>query len=452
MGFNRFNITVVLLCILIAIAGIALVEVWTNTNFKIAKLTVSILWIGLIIILIRYVNKTNRSLKQFLESIKYADFVNSDAEPGKSFRDLNFSFNEIIRYVRLAELEKESTHHYLRHLLDELPTGIITYDNQDKIEIINRAGLKILEMDVLSNLTQLNNIHPDLKSEIQDLSNTKKKVISIQTTSGLKSILFKHKEILINQRKIQVISFENIRAELDLEEERTWQKIFRVLTHEIMNSIAPIRSLTASVLKLFIDHDKTKSINQLNDEDINIAVTGLKSIDNRNKGLSSFVVDFKKLMRIPEPQIEQIEINQFIDSIFPLLQEFCIENKIDINYNHIQKTCFFLIDKEQITQVLINLVKNAVEAIKKEKGVIDIKAYTDSNKIKLSISDNGNGISQEVLSEIFIPFFTTKKEGSGIGLSVSRQIIRNHNGELKISSEENKGTMCELVFPLIISS
>jgi nitrogen fixation/metabolism regulation signal transduction histidine kinase len=450
MGFNRFNITIVLLCIIIAITGMALIEVWTNTDFRIAKLTVSILWIGLIIILIRYVNKTNRSLKQFLESIKYADYVNSDTQSGKSFKELNFSFNEIIRYVRLAELEKESTHHYLRHLLDEMPTGIITYDKQDKVEIINRAGLKILDLDSLSNLTQLNSIQPELKSEIENLSQTKKKVISLQTKNGIKTILFQHKEILINRRKIQIISFENIRAELDMEEEKAWQKIFRVLTHEIMNSIGPIRSLTASVLKIFANNNDAKTLNQLNQEDIEIAVTGLKSIDNRNKGLTNFVTDFKKLMRIPEPKKEQIEINQFVNEVFPLLQELCIDKKIKIVYKPLIKSTFFSIDNEQITQVLINLVKNSVEAINLKDGKIEINSTLDENNITLSINDNGEGISQEVLSEIFIPFFTTKQKGSGIGLSLSRQIMRNHTGELRISSKENEGTKCDLILPIII--
>ena len=450
MVFNRFNFIVIFICILIAISGIAIVEVWTNIDYRIGKLTVSIVWIGLIFLLIKYVNKTNRSLKQFLESLKYNDYINSDDVSNKSFKELNFSFNEIIRYVRLAELEKESTHHYLRQLLDQMPTGIIASDEQGKIEIINRAGLKILEIDSLSNLSKLDKLQNNLNFEIKELSTSKKKVISVQTKNGLKSILFRQKEIVINQRKILVISFENIRSELDLEEEKAWQKIFRVLTHEIMNSIAPIRSLTTSVLKIFLSDEKTKSIKQLKEEDINFAVTGLRSIDNRNKGLTNFVSDFKKLMRIPEPKKEQVEVNQFIDSIFPLLQEFCIENEIDINYNRIQKTCFFLIDKEQITQVLINLVKNAVEAIKAEDGYIKIKASIDSEQIYLTISDNGEGISKEVLSEIFIPFFTTKKEGSGIGLSISRQIIRNHDGELRITSQKDEGTKCELIFPLVI--
>ena len=381
MVFNRFNFIVIFICILIAISGIAIVEVWTNIDYRIGKLTVSIVWIVLIFLLIKYVNKTNRSLKQFLESLKYNDYVNSDDVSNKSFKELNFSFNEIIRYVRLAELEKESTHHYLRQLLDQMPTGIIASDEQGKIEIINRAGLKILEIDSLSNLSKLDKLQNNLNFEIKELSTSKKKVISVQTKNGLKSILFRQKEIVINQRKILVISFENIRSELDLEEEKAWQKIFRVLTHEIMNSIAPIRSLTTSVLKIFLSDEKTKSIKQLKEEDINFAVTGLRSIDNRNKGLTNFVSDFKKLMRIPEPKKEQVEVNQFIDSIFPLLQEFCIENEIDINYNRIQKTCFFLIDKEQITQVLINLVKNAVEAIKAEDGYIKIKASIDSEQI-----------------------------------------------------------------------
>ena len=265
MGFNRFNITVILLCILIAIIGVALVEVWTHAEYRIAKLTISILWIGLILLLINYVNKTNRSLKQFLESLKYADYVNSDIESGDSFKKLNLSFNEIIRYVRLAELEKESTHQYLRHILDQMPTGIIASDKNGKVEIVNQAGLNILELESLSDIMQLSKLQKGLADEIKELTSAKKKVISLQTSSGLKSILFQQKEILINQRKIQVISFENIRSELEFEEEKAWQKIFRVLTHEIMNSIGPIRSLTASVMKIFLDNKDYKKIDQRND-------------------------------------------------------------------------------------------------------------------------------------------------------------------------------------------
>jgi nitrogen fixation/metabolism regulation signal transduction histidine kinase len=449
MVFNRFNFTVIIICVVIAISGIALVEVWTNADYRIGKLTVSTIWIGLIFLLIRYVNKTNRSLKQFLENLKYSDYVNSDNLSNKSFKELNLSFNEIIRYVRLAELEKESTHHYLRQVLDQMPTGIIASDEQGKVEIINRAGLDILEFDSLSSLSQLDNLQKELSSEIKQLANSKKKTISIQTKSDLKSILFKHKEIVINQRKIQVISFENIRAELDLEEEKAWQKIFRVLTHEIMNSIAPIRSLTNSVLQIFLTKEETKNIKQLSEEDIRFAVTGLQSIENRNKGLSNFVADFKKLMRVPEPKIEQIEINRFVNEVFPLLEELCADKKNKIVYNPLLKSKSFGIDKEQITQVLINLVKNSVEAIPSEKGRIEINSILGENKITLSIEDNGEGISKEVLSEIFIPFFTTKKEGSGIGLSLSRQIIRNHNAELRISSVKSKGTKCELIFPII---
>ncbi|MDA3954633.1 MAG: ATP-binding protein [Bacteroidales bacterium] len=452
MVFNRFNIIVILICILIAITGIALVEVWTNADYRIGKLTLSIVWIALIVLLINYVNKTNRSLKQFLDSLRYSDYVNSDAASGKSFKELNFSFNEIIRYVRLAELKKESTHHYLRHLLDQMPTGIIATDKLGKIEIINRAGLQILEFDSLSNLSQLDDLQKDLSSEIKNLSASKKKVISIQTKSGLKSILFRHKEILISNKKIQVISFENIRAELEFEEELAWQKIFRVLTHEIMNSIAPIRSLTASVLKIFLHNEKAKSIKQLNDEEISFAVTGLKSINNRNNGLTNFVSDFKKLMRVPEPKKEQVEINQFFDDILPLLHELCIPKNILLNYNRLLKTRYFLIDKEQITQVVINIVKNAVEAILKGKGIININPNINSEQLYIAISDNGEGISKDVLSEIFIPFLTTKNEGSGIGLSLSRQIIRNHNGNVGITSEKNKGTKCELSFPLLENS
>ncbi len=447
MGFNRFNIIVALICILIAITSIALVIAWSNNDYKVAKLTISILWILLILLLIRYVNKTNRSLKQFLENLRYSDYI-ANSSSAKSFKELNVNFNEIIRYVRLAELEKESTHQYLRQILDQMPSGIITTDKQGKVEIINRAGLDILEIQSVSDIQQLDTLKDNLSKELQELNKSKKKVINLNTKSGYKSVLFRLKEIIINQRLVQIISFENIRTELDLEEEKTWQKIFRVLTHEIMNSIGPIRSLTVSVLKLFTNNEKTKTITQLNNEDINIAVTGLKSIDNRSQGLNSFVVNFKKMMRIPEPQLEQIELNQFLDEIIPLLKELCTNKNIQLTYIRSDIVFFISIDKEQITQVIINLVKNSVEAINSSNGIIKLKTSLKGDYINISICDNGGGISKEVLPEIFIPFFTTKKEGSGIGLSISRQILRKHNGDLHAKSEVNIGSTFSLKLPM----
>lgn len=455
MGFNRFNITVVILCLLIAFSSIVLVEVWTNNDFKIAKLTVSIVWLLLIYALIKYVNKTNRSLKQFLENLKYSDYITSGSDYGKSFKELNLSLNEITRYVRIAELEKESTHQYLRQILDQMPSGIIAANNTGNVEIINRAGLDIFEISTLNKISQLDQLQKGLANEIIDLPKHNKKVISVKTSSGLKTILFKIKQIKINDRLVQIISFENIKTELDLEEERAWQKIFRVLTHEIMNSIGPIRSLTASVLKIFINENQPKTTEELNNEDIDFAVTGLQSIDNRNVGLSNFVADFKKLMRIPEPKLEQVELNSFIDNVFPLLKELSETKNIDLKYNRLLEKCFVKIDKQQITQVLINIIKNAVEAINSEKGKIELKSEINKNQLRLLITDNGIGIPDNLLPEIFIPFFTTKKEGSGIGLSISRQIIRNHKGELRISSQEKNlpagrqgGTRCELIFPI----
>lgn len=455
MGFNRFNITVVILCLLIAFSSIVLVEVWTNNDFKIAKLTVSIVWLLLIYALIKYVNKTNRSLKQFLENLKYSDYITSGSDYGKSFKELNLSLNEITRYVRIAELEKESTHQYLRQILDQMPSGIIAANNTGNVEIINRAGLDIFEISTLNKISQLDQLQKGLANDIIDLPKHNKKVISVKTSSGLKTILFKIKQIKINDRLVQIISFENIKTELDLEEERAWQKIFRVLTHEIMNSIGPIRSLTASVLKIFINENQPKTTEELNNEDIGFAVTGLQSIDNRNVGLSNFVADFKKLMRIPEPKLEQVELNSFIDNVFPLLKELSETKNIDLKYNRLLEKCFVKIDKQQITQVLINIIKNAVEAINSEKGKIELKSEINKNQLRLLITDNGIGIPDNLLPEIFIPFFTTKKEGSGIGLSISRQIIRNHKGELRISSQEKNlpagrqgGTRCELIFPI----
>ncbi len=154
-------------------------------------------------------------------------------------------------------------------------------------------------------------------------------------------------------------------------------------------------------------------------------------------------------MRIPEPNVEKANINEFIDETLPILKEYCTSKNIRLEYKRLTKSEFILIDKEQITQVLINLVKNSSEAINTEKGEIKLKAETQNNSLNLSITDNGQGISLDHQSEIFIPFFTTKKEGSGIGLSVSRQIIRNHHGELNISSQENKGTTCKITFPVI---
>ncbi|MBN1111797.1 MAG: GHKL domain-containing protein, partial [Bacteroidales bacterium] len=293
------------------------------------------------------------------------------------------------------------------------------------------------------------NKSPELVFSLLGLKPGENTLVKINEKDDLLQLVISGTEFKINDRVIILATIKNIQNELEEQEAESWQKIISVLTHEIMNSITPITSLSSTVsgmLKLTTSNgDDSPVFDQETSEEIYMAV---KTIHKRSSGLLDFVNTYRNLTRIPKPNFKIVRVGEVLSDLMPLFEHESKNSNIKINYSIEPDDLKFSIDTNQIEQVLINLINNAVNALSdNDNGVIQINSFLNKRgRVTVQVSDNGKGILPDVLDKIFIPFFTTKKQGSGIGLSLSRQIMRMHGGAINVHSELNVGTTFTLTF------
>lgn len=404
--------------------------------------------------LINILNKSHQELIGFLDSIKYDDFTHtySTKKSSSSMHDLYERFNQVIKKIREIRAEKESQYQYLRTIVQHVGIGIITFNKQGDIQIINAAAKSLLDIDNIKNINELSEVSPELVNSLLDLRTGGRDLMKIEKKGEEVQLAIYAIELVRREEEFKLISIQNIKSELDEKEMDAWQNLIRVLTHEIMNSVTPISSLAATVehnLGDVIDEDfNVKKISKDDMEDFHMAV---QTIHRRSESLIKFVSDFRNLTRSPIPNIQNCNVQEIVLPILALLKHDLLENNIKVN-TEIPEDQAIEADKNQIEQVLINLIKNAIQAFSEnaemnKENKLSITTGIDSyNRTYIKVIDNGSGIDEEALKKIFIPFFTTKKSGSGIGLSLSKQIMRKHNGNILATSIIDEGSEFTLLF------
>ncbi|WP_420316437.1 sensor histidine kinase [Ekhidna sp.] len=402
--------------------------------------------------LYNFLEKSNREIVHFLESIHYDDFTNTYPERHTgSSRDLLYhEFNEILKKFREIRADKEAQHQYLRTIVQHIGIGIITFDDDGEVQIMNNAAKKLLGLKMIKNINQIGRDHPSLFETIKDLRTGGRDLLKISKNEDEVQLAVYAIELSLRGKPFKLISIQNIQSELEEKEMEAWQNLIRVLTHEIMNSVTPISSLAATVeteLAEFLENGK--NINQIKDDTIEDFYLSVKTIHNRSESLIKFVSDFRNMTRIKHPNLECHEIEDMIKHILVLLKPDIEHSNISVNCS-VKPGLSVNIDREQIEQVIINVVKNAVQALaatdKENKSLTITAMPIDGGGAFISVTDNGTGIEEEALKKIFIPFFTTKKNGSGIGLSLSKQIMRKHGGNITAKSQIGEGTEFLLKF------
>jgi two-component system nitrogen regulation sensor histidine kinase NtrY len=447
VAFNDFRFRVAFRVILIGVTMALLVFMLNRSNMVFAAGLTALIIIGQLIELYRFSSQTNRKLTRFLESVKYSDFIsgfNSDNKLGKNFKDLNAAFNEVLEAFRKARSEKEEHWQYLNTVVQQVRTGIISFDPEGNVQLINANAKKFLGVVTIKNIDELKDINPKLQQALVD-------------TAPGKSTLYKGNEFLltiqatelrIRGNVVKLLTLQNIQTELQKQELEAWQNLTRVLRHEIMNSITPISSLT-STLREILDYDLVKKENgyELKDEGAEDLKEGLSTIENRSKGLIKFIDAYREYTSLPLPKIKTIRLKDLIDHVSQLMRVELKKTKVNFVTSCESEYITIQADEEMIEQVLINLVKNAVEALADQPdGRVELNGKYEDNAVIIEVIDNGPGIIKEAMTKIFVPFFTTKKTGSGIGLSLSRQIMQMHNGTLSVHSEPNVRTEFVLRF------
>jgi nitrogen fixation/metabolism regulation signal transduction histidine kinase len=333
---------------------------------------------------------------------------------------------------------KEEEYQYLKNIVQHAGTGLLTFNAQGEVQILNTAAKKLLNLDSLSQITGLREVSPQLLDSIMRLKTGGRDLVRIEVNGNIIELAVYAIQLNLRNEIYKLISLQNIQSELEEKEMEAWHNLVRVLTHEIMNSVTPISSLANTVSDEL--REKQKALKGTEAEDMDDMVLALGTIQRRSEGLIRFVKDFRSLTRIPTPELTNIHVALMLEEICMLYKKELKNIKVEVELE--PKELVIRADKDQIEQVLINLIQNSIQALEDQaEALIILKGGRDKDgRPFLSVSDNGPGIESEALEKIFIPFFTTKKRGSGIGLSLSRQIMRQHQGTLSVKTIEDQGT------------
>lgn len=397
--------------------------------------------------LIRYVETTNRELTRFLESIRYGDFTAgfTTGIRGRAFDDLNRSFSEVVARFREISAEKEEGYRYLHAVVQHVGVGMIAFRDDGEVELINAAAKKLFDIPRLGNINDLTCVSPDLVETLRTIEPGGKDLKKITTGEDLLQLSVFATELRLRHTTLKLVSIQNIGSELSAREMEAWQNLIRVLTHEIKNSLAPIVSLTSSVEDMLSARERAGGVEDDATKDMHGA---LQTIRKRSEGLLRFTDAYRSLTRIKKPEFQRFRVAELLDRVGSLTAGQVEEAAITFIANVEPPTLELTADPQLIEQVLINLILNAIDAIEgKSEGQIEIDAFVDGrSRIMIRVTDNGRGIIGDALEKIFVPFFSTKKDGSGIGLSLSRQIMRLHHGDLTVQSTPGERTVFAMRF------
>ncbi|WP_245868040.1 sensor histidine kinase [Labilibaculum filiforme] len=402
--------------------------------------------------IIKYVEKTNRLLKNFLESIRYSDFTRNFQVQGlgSSFDKLQESFNAVITDFQKIRAEKEEHYFYLQTVIQHIGISLIAFHRDGKVEMINNASKKLFQVSSLKQIQDLSRFSEELVTCLLSLKHGENTLVKVIDNEDILKLAIYATEFKINNRQVILVSIKNIQYELEEQEIESWQKLIRVLTHEIMNSITPISSLSTT-LTTILDNFGENNTNKFQDEDLetlNEVKLALETIHKRSSGLLHFVDTYRNLTKIPKPNFGIFQVQKLFNNIHRLMEEEIKRKGIRCEISINPESLELFADEQLLEQVLINLIKNSIHALEHtEHPEIELKAFMNKRgRISIQISDNGQGIIKEVLDKVFIPFFTTKPKGSGIGLSLSKQILRLHGGTITAQSIPNEKTSFTLTF------
>ncbi|MEH6304560.1 ATP-binding protein [Olivibacter sp. CPCC 100613] len=383
-----------------------------------------------------------RELDEFAEAARYRDFTRFFPlqNAGPEIRPLRGAFNEINGVFKKISSERETQYQYLQTILEVVNTAILSYDEQTgKVVWMNEAFKELFNIPYISQIDGLNKRNPDLYNKVLEMSTGKADVFTVPTPKGVLKLQFSTSSFQTPDGHYRLLAFQNINEALDETESKAWQKLLSVLTHEIMNSIAPISSLADTL--------KNRLETLPNSEELDDIRLGTETIKRRSEGLLKFASTYRSLNKIAQPELTTVYAADMFENLYQLMEPSLIQKNIELDIILKDPILQLSLDINLIEQVLINLLLNAMEAVKDaDKPYISLSALANNSGPQIKITDNGRGIPKDLLESIFIPFFTTRKSGSGVGLTLSKQIMLMHKGNISVHSEEGKGSVFTLQF------
>jgi signal transduction histidine kinase len=401
-----------------------------------------------VIEMIRFQKKAQDEVNQFVESIHYRDFSRhfDVRKAPNELKPLRKGFNDINTTFKLISRERETQYHYLQKILELVDTGILSYEEETgTISWINEAFKKLLSIPYLKTIQSLEKREPVLYHELLKLKSGESNIISIVRNQQMVKILITSSMMRSDDKLYKLLAFQNVSEALDETESKAWSKLLNVMTHEIMNSVAPISSLADTLKNRLQSPEITETMEAAELEDLEL---GIDTIKRRSDGLLKFTESYRSLNKITKLERDRILVRNLFENLNSLMKPTLSKKNIELEIILRDPALAIEADINLIEQVMINLLVNAIEAVKdREEPRITLSAEAQNNsKTLVKITDNGMGMPTELLDKIFIPFFSTKKTGSGIGLSLCKQIMLLHKGNIQVLSTEGKGSSFILQF------
>lgn len=402
-----------------------------------------------LILLIRFMNATNKAIAYFFQAIKNEDFTLRFPKETKlkSLNELNRSLNLLNEVVQEMYLKNEAKEKYYQEIIKQADIGILTFNKAGHIFFANPTMEQLLNRKQLNHIKQLIQVDEKLYELFSSLKPFDRRLIEMTTEREQRQLAIKSTSVVLNGEELLLVVAQDIDKELDEKETESWVRLIRVLTHEIMNTITPITSISDAIANYFSKNGEMVALSELEESHVKNTVKGLEVIKKQGSSLMDFVQSYRSLLSVPTPDRELVRAADLLNKIEVLMSSGREYAEVDFSVEYYPENLEFFLDEKQISQVLINLCKNALQAVEgtKDGKVLLMAGETDGTKF-IEVKDNGPGIPADLMEEIFIPFFTTKNEGTGIGLSLSKRVMQLHGGSLKVHSIPEKETVFRLAF------
>ena len=449
MFYQRFTFRLITRLLLINFMAVLLVYLVRNTQLWFTITGVTIILLGSIISLYYYINEIRDDIKRFILAVKTRDHTlnfKNKATKG-SFPELYESFNEIIQIHRDIQLEQDAIFQLIKTILEQVPVGVIVAkknkNNLEKSEIsfFNIAASNLLNVPAYSYWHRFEEHLPIFAAEIDKIKQGGKRFLELKIQDKFIQLSIEVIPLNLYGADHIIISFQNIKDEIEQKETEAWNRLIGVISHEILNSITPISSLSDTANQMIAD--KTS----LDFEDLEDLKPALQTIKRRSEGLLDFVKDYRLIAELPTPNAEQHSVGEILQHVKVLMQPMVSAKHIKLQVLQTASKISLQVDFKLVEQALINLITNSMYALEEtEQPVIEVTYRLAHNKVYLDVVDNGKGIDTVNIDKIFVPFYTTRKNGSGIGLTITRNIMKMHRGSLEVDSTPNLRTTFSLVF------
>ena len=447
MVYKKFYTGLIIRLIIFGLLCFSIGFVGTDSRFIHTFILILVLCIGMVIELLRYLNYTNRYLSNYFSSLyESGSLINfNDTGKEKSFQELAQSMSKVWDLLTEARLKHEEEQQFLENLIKHVGVGIIAFNENGKVRLNNPSALRIFNLSHLAHWDQLGEIDSRIASKISQSKKPQKTFIKCFIGEELKELILFISVFKLRKETIRLISIQDINEEMNKKEVHAWHQVIKVMAHEIMSTISPITSLSKHLNQKLSPDGAIIKVSNIDQNLLDDVVESLEIISKRGEGLIEFVDKYRSIAYLPEPKFELIDLNDLVKSVVRLAEVEFKENIIQQTFGILKK---IRIDRNLTEQALLNLIRNSAQATVDEKNKeISLKTFEYTEGVCLEIFDQGKGISDEFMDKIFIPFFSAKDMGSGIGLSFARQVIHLHGGEIVVTSSPEEWTRVKMYFP-----